>query len=83
MLSGAVRDLNVMTRRGVYRHRLKLVSGDCIAEGEAVLVCPRGAARITLADGRGVTIYDNDALVLDAARFQSDEPVWLVELIPA
>ncbi len=72
-----------MTRRGIYRHRLRLVSGEVAAEGEAVLICPRGSARITLANGQSVTMYDNDALVLDAARFQSDEPVWLVELIPA
>lgn len=81
LISGPVRDLNVMTRRGVYRHRLRLVSGDCVAQGEAVLVCPSGAARITLADGVNVTIYDNDALVLTAPLFRSDEPVWLVELI--
>ncbi len=82
LLAGPVRDLNVMTRRGVYHHRLRLVSGDGVAEGEAVLVCPRGSARITLADGASITMYDNDALVLSAPRFHSDEPVWLVELLP-
>lgn len=82
LLAGPVRDLNVMTRRGVCRHRLTLVSGECAAEGEAVLICPRASARITLADGTTVTIYDNDALVLNAPRFRSDEAVWLVEFMP-
>jgi hypothetical protein len=82
LLGGPVRDLNVMTRRGVYRHRLRLVSGDCVVEGEAVLVCPRGAARITTAGRATITLHDGDALVLSSQRFHGDEPVWLVELIP-
>ena len=82
LLGGPVRDLNVMTRRGVYRHRLRLVSGDCVVEGEAVLVCPRGAARITTAGRATITLHDGDALVLSSQRFLGDEPVWLVELIP-
>lgn len=83
LLGGPVRDLNVMTRRGVYRHRLRLVQGECAAEGEAVLVCPRGAARITTEGRAPITIYDSDALVLTASRFNSDEPIWLVERLPA
>ncbi len=71
-----------MTRRGIYRHRLRLVSGEVATEGEAVLICPRGSARITLADCASITMYDNDALVLAAPQFRSDEPVWLVELLP-
>lgn len=82
LLGGPVRDLNVMTRRGVYRHRLRLVRGDCVVEGEAVLVCPRGAARITTAGRATITLHDGDALVLSSQRFHGDEPVWLVELIP-
>ncbi|MFM8748529.1 HutD family protein [Rhabdaerophilum sp.] len=82
LLGGPVRDLNVMTRRGVYRHRLRLVSGDCVVECEAVLVCPRGAARITTAGRATITLHENDAVVLSSQRFHGDEPVWLVELIP-
>lgn len=81
LLGGPVRDLNVMTRRGAYRHRLRLVEGECIVEGEAVLVCPRGSAHVT-ADGGRIILHENDALVLSAPRFSSDAPLWLAELMP-
>jgi environmental stress-induced protein Ves len=81
LLGGPVRDLNVMTRRGISRHRLRLVSGDCVAQGEAVLVCPRGAVRITTEGDATIAIRENDALVLSSPRFHCDGPVWLVELI--
>ncbi|MCU0819781.1 MAG: HutD family protein [Beijerinckiaceae bacterium] len=81
LLAGPVRDLNVMTRRGIYRHRLTRVSGEISTEGEVVLVCPRGSAAITTG-GTKVTLQENDALVLSAPRFHSDAPVWLAELLP-
>ena len=80
LLGGPVRDLNVMTRRGVYRHRLRLISGEVTAEGAAVLVCPRGSAMV-IVGGTAVTLHENDALVLSTPRFHSDAPVWLAELI--
>lgn len=80
LLGGPVRDLNVMTRRGAYRHRLGLVEGECIVEGQAVLVCPRGSAHVT-ADGGRIILHENDALVLSAPHFHCDAPLWLAELL--
>lgn len=80
LLAGPVRDLNVMTRREVFRHRLRRVRGEVATEGETVVICPRGSATVT-AGGTAVTLNENDALMLTAPRFHSDASLWLAELM--
>ncbi len=81
LLNGPVRDLNVMTRRGIYRHRLRLVSGE---------VRPRArrcsSARADRHGSRSRMARASPCMTTMRwcwpRRFQSDEPVWLVELLP-
>jgi len=79
LLGGAVTDLNVMTRRGAWRHRvetLRLAAGMSLAARPATTVwwCAQGRARLhspagsaTLDPGDACVVVDHPALIWELA----------------
>lgn len=69
LIDGAIDDLNVMTRRGRFRHhvaRQEISAPTAIARrGDALLVMIRGAAASTVAGGDSAALADGDTLMLD------------------
>ena len=67
---GAITDLNVMTRRGVFSHRVEVIRGaaqSSLAAGrEALLVLLSGGAARLNAASRSAALNDRDCLRLEA-----------------
>jgi uncharacterized protein len=69
LVDGPIEDLNVMTQRTRYRHRLSRISATAPVhlprEGEILVAITRGAAGTAIADGEALDIADGDTLLLD------------------
>ncbi|MDJ1159080.1 HutD family protein [Chelatococcus sp. SYSU_G07232] len=71
LVDGGIEDLNVMSRRGALRHRLRrltLAEPTALArEGDTLAVVTRGAGLQIRADGAQAALAAGDTLVLDGA----------------
>lgn len=94
LLDGPITDLNVMVRRGRFRDRTRRLSGrgplTATAEGSVAFLIAVAPCRVTVGDGRLVSLDRNDTLRLDAPggthlAIAADGPVeaCLVEIAPA
>ncbi|WP_082520685.1 HutD family protein [Rhizobium sp. Root482] len=88
LVSGAITDLNIMTRRGQWTHRVerRIVEGQhgLDAEGGVTLFLPLGPLRID-ADDRAVELERLDCALLDGpVEITADLPVeaYLIRLTP-
>ncbi len=90
LIGGAITDLNVMTRRGRFRHRLRFMRIDgaasLTADADVLVALSLGEVRITVGDQRG-DLKARDAAILSGARsamvsLRAPRPaaIWLVDI---
>ena len=74
--AGGILDLNVMTRRGRWRHRVRNVAGPAGLDGDVNLLVNRGPA-MKLGD---FDLPSGGAAILTAGRVAPSRPVYAIEL---
>ncbi len=74
LLAGTITDLNVMTRRGRYRHAVRRLPLDAqqtltttAAEQPLLVLCERGSARCTIAGDTDIQLDARDCVLIRAA----------------
>jgi environmental stress-induced protein Ves len=73
LIAGPVTDLNAMTRRGVWTHRMEMLRGSAvIADGgePTIVLCSSGSAAISVG-GKSVTLSRHDAAIVDAGQVEA------------
>jgi len=78
LLGGPIRDLNLMSRRGVVRHELAVLDGgldgfDVPADGEALIFCASGRASIVIGTVP-VDLSKFDAALCPSGYYRFDVP---------
>lgn len=74
--AGGILDLNVMTRRGRWRHRVQHVAGPIELGGDVNLLVNRGAA-MKLGD---IELPSGGAAILTAGQVAPSRPIYVIEL---